>query len=88
MIKGLSQHKKVIRDFKLIEKELNALPDGVVKDKGFQLFGKLKLQANMIDQLHTTVGVRDISAKSIKEHAEQLSNIRSEILKLIKNSKI
>lgn len=87
MLKPISKTNKAIKEFKKFQKEINLIQNESAKNLGQELLKKLQKQQGIIDNLHSTMSIKDIDAEKIKENVQLLVEIRKNILKLIKDSK-
>lgn len=87
MLKKLSRSSKVVKDLKMLEKEILKIKNDRARSTGLGLLKKLQDQTNIIDSTHSIFSVSDINNEKIRENIETLAKIRQEIAKLIKDSK-
>ena len=86
-MKPLLKHSKAEKDFIQFQRNIDNINNEAVKEKGNNLLQKFKIQCNIIDNMHSTLGIKGLDGKKILENIERLTTLRQEIMKLIKDSK-
>lgn len=86
-MKHLLHHTKAQKEYIQFQKDIDNIDNEAAKQKGIALLQRLKYRCNIIDNMHSTDGIKGVDGKKILENIDNLVTIRLEIMKLIKDSK-